>query len=1374
MARWNKSRFQSWKDRALQLRSGMELTKLMTVTSEGDIKERKRRRQPYIKTAPFSRAFIKQFGDRITRYPPLKPKKVEQREVPLQWRTHPLIRKWTTALVHKYYGGEYVEQLHGLGWMAGLTAMKRHNLDTGNLRQNRELVGAYIEYALYLATVSGTHIEVLYDGPGGKEGKGRKAYRYVPFKDADIASLINNDGRLNFREIWQREFEFGYEAFGAIPSDIDAEPIVGAMEPQIEHTANKYVLLSRNGVALEDLIQAAMRGVEEAIEKYRITQESLRGERARVLRHMLWEVKGTAGVKEGIKEEEIEITDQLAAESGEKRNHLEFLLRKFLKPSERDELQEELNRLRLHVYEEADFEPLAETLTFLTGNIERYKRKKPWQFAIAGSKYPTSVWVTPGRMEYAAEAVRWITEEKLKLRPEDAHRLKFDDFRKHGLSSVVINLFGGSVYQALANAYPKLYDGTEDTRKREGVWEREDAMEVAVRRLRTAIEESGIREAEIPEKVDLGFLQRHGLHPAYSKVFHGDIFDFVDAAYPEQFKQWQFALDKDLRANIATQTWFSPKSSIYAAEATRWLVEEKLGLDPMEAIREITFAHFQEHGLRTMLEVLFWNDPFRALINAYRRTYSTDELRAIEEERKKIYGGWSEEELATIIEKFERLAWKYARNRQKLRQLPDGMDQEDIVQIGRIGTWRAIMDHRIDTPEKVEEKRELIVRYMITAMRTALREGTGRILDKYIYPVIGRESGERGSRNELWVEALTEKQMQLYGHTVWLPRPGPRRLRFFDVLKRTLKPWEYKSLEDEIYTTLNEVEYKAEFFRTPWDPLEEAVKILQKVPRLGEIQRWEIQDEAIWDGPEGYVLAAEATRHLFEKNSIPLEKIPEVVDEHFFRRNGLGRMLAALFKGDPSLAIENAYPGQFKAWEFKYAPQLWKRKSARNLAPEATKWMVEEKMGLKPEESLWEVTFADFKEHGLQPMLTEAYRGKSYFDALVDAYPELYGQKLKTIMEIVEANWPKERVPPFRSAPVKTRIVQDIIQDIEDVTAFDPVQIAVGYLHRRFPYLQDKHPWEFKYENRWQTENAGEMARQAVRWMIEQKEGMTPEAATQRLSEETFRRYGLEDMLEEVFHNSIYKAIEAAYPYMFKPWSVQHGKQDVWRGGEGKALAKEAVSEFIAGLHTAAQALVTEKPFREIRQMLHEQGLGEMLADLFHGSVYGALKHTYPDIRPWEGRRIDHDWHGTDTQQIVVDAVRWMVAEEGIPEEEIPVRVNRALFDRYNLVSLPGLQDSVYHVVNLAYPHQFRDFQFIEHWDDSKHFIARIATKWLARKQLKIPTTKDIPTILKEEDFRKHGLGPMLNYFGSVYAAVENAYPGIFKREQFERKEQAM
>lgn len=89
-------------------------------------------------------------------------------------------------------------------------------------------------------------------------------------------------------------------------------------------------------------------------------------------------------------------------------------------------------------------------------------------------------------------------------------------------------------------------------------------------------------------------------------------------------------------------------------------------------------------------------------------------------------------------------------------------------------------------------------------------------------------------------------------------------------------------------------------------------------------------------------------------------------------------MLMQVFNDSPFLAINNAYPNKYKPWELSKCPSIWDK----NLAREATTWMVKEKLG----GSLEKITNAVFKKHGLYGMLSTIYGHSSYL-ALKDAFP---------------------------------------------------------------------------------------------------------------------------------------------------------------------------------------------------------------------------------------------------------------------------------------------------------------------------------------------------------------------------------------------------
>jgi hypothetical protein len=109
-------------------------------------------------------------------------------------------------------------------------------------------------------------------------------------------------------------------------------------------------------------------------------------------------------------------------------------------------------------------------------------------------------------------------------------------------------------------------------------------------------------------------------------------------------------------------------------------------------------------------------------------------------------------------------------------------------------------------------------------------------------------------------------------------------------------------------------------------------------------KKWEFKNQAgMWQGEEGLKLAQEATKWLIEeKEKILFHEIPQKVTQRTFTDNGLSGMLSRAFKASPHLAIDNAYPGAFKKWEFEQKG-MWQGEKGLELAKEATLWMIEEK-----------------------------------------------------------------------------------------------------------------------------------------------------------------------------------------------------------------------------------------------------------------------------------------------------------------------------------------------------------------------------------------------------------------------------------------------
>lgn len=130
-----------------------------------------------------------------------------------------------------------------------------------------------------------------------------------------------------------------------------------------------------------------------------------------------------------------------------------------------------------------------------------------------------------------------------------------------------------------------------------------------------------------------------------------------------------------------------------------------------------------------------------------------------------------------------------------------------------------------------------------------------------------------------------------------------------------------------------------------------------------------------------------ATRWLIEeKLKLSDEQIKESISTKIFRDNNLGGMLSMRYNSSPWDAINTVYPGRFKPWEFKRAPnKYWTRETCI----EAVKWLIEEKLKLSDEQIKEKLSLNLFRENNLGGMMTNFFNN-SPFEAINLAYPNKF------------------------------------------------------------------------------------------------------------------------------------------------------------------------------------------------------------------------------------------------------------------------------------------------------------------------------------------------------------------------------------------------
>ena len=128
-----------------------------------------------------------------------------------------------------------------------------------------------------------------------------------------------------------------------------------------------------------------------------------------------------------------------------------------------------------------------------------------------------------------------------------------------------------------------------------------------------------------------------------------------------------------------------------------------------------------------------------------------------------------------------------------------------------------------------------------------------------------------------------------------------------------------------------------------------------------------------------------ATKWLVEEQlKFTDQEIKDKLCRKMFEDNGLGTMIDKRFKCSVGAALDVAYPGRFKVWEFNRVSEgYWKD---INNGIKATKWLIEEKLKLTEEELKSELSREMFSRYNLISMLNHSFGG-SPFKAIDTLYP---------------------------------------------------------------------------------------------------------------------------------------------------------------------------------------------------------------------------------------------------------------------------------------------------------------------------------------------------------------------------------------------------
>ncbi len=285
------------------------------------------------------------------------------------------------------------------------------------------------------------------------------------------------------------------------------------------------------------------------------------------------------------------------------------------------------------------------------------------------------------------------------------------------------------------------------------------------------------------------------------------------------------------------------------------------------------------------------------------------------------------------------------------------------------------------------------------------------------------------------------------------------------------------------------------------------------------------------------------------------------------------------------------------------------------------------------------------------------------------------------------------------------------------------------------------------------------------------------EQIPQKLSFETFRKFGLQYYLWIFFNNSPYRAVNYAYPKQFLPYEMKRVPNGYWGSGEkliwGRKRAVKALKKALESTNYSPELY----PKVATYQFFTEMRLTFPLNKFFNWSQYDYLDATFPGkYKPWEMNVSSSGFF--KKKENVIAATRWLVEEKmNFPMEELTVcdvwemgvakKVTKEIFSFYGLRGLlKQYNNSPGKILTDVYPDKFLPWSFPSKlkWKgkEGKELAAK-ATRWVIEEYVGVsPLSYD----LGYRFFVENGLHGMitsrsLGFNSSPKAALINAYPHL-------------
>ena len=225
-------------------------------------------------------------------------------------------------------------------------------------------------------------------------------------------------------------------------------------------------------------------------------------------------------------------------------------------------------------------------------------------------------------------------------------------------------------------------------------------------------------------------------------------------------------------------------------------------------------------------------------------------------------------------------------------------------------------------------------------------------------------------------------------------------------------------------------------------------------------------------------------------------------------------------------------------------------------------------------------------------------------------------------------------------------------------------------------------PWQLKSvpQRCWDKESAKE----ATKWLIEEILKWNDEDIKIKLCSKIFHKNGLGGMLQLLFNNSPYDAIENCYPGRFKPWEFKCIPNGYWNKETAAKATRWLIEEKLKWTDEDIKNNLSCKTF-------HENGLFGMLVVVFNYIPYEVIENCYPGrLKPWEFKSVPNGYWNKET---AAKATRWLIEEKlKWNDEDIIKKLSRDVFYENGLIGMLNIifNGNSYEAISNAYPGKYK------------------------------------------------------------------------------------